>query len=84
MKSAIRTGDLYIGRCEPSSCPQDILNYVENEFNIKPINCIKLDTKVPFSTAFKLTVNMDDREKLLNSDCWPIGIVCRKFFSSKN
>ena len=30
--------------------------------------------------SFKVTLLISDREKLLNPEIWPEGIICRKFY----
>ena len=83
LRSARKTADIYIGRCDPDITPKTISEYVVNEFKVKPIACIHLDTKIKFSCAFKLTIELSDRDKLLDLDHWPEGMIVRKFFNKR-
>ena len=84
IKGAVKTVDLYIGRLDADAEKDDLLNYVTNDFNITPIACTELKTRIPFSMAFKLTVKLSDQINLLNSEYWPEGVICRRYCSSRN
>ena len=80
LKSAVKTTDLYVGRCDAHITPKDIKDYLSEELKVIALKCEDINTKIPFSKAFKLTININDCNALLNSECWPEGIVCRKYF----
>ena len=84
LRGAKKTVDLYIGRCDNDITSDDVISYIENELNIKSDSCTELQTKIPSSKSFKLTVNINDRNILLSDDSWPEGIICRKFYSKRN
>ena len=83
LRGAKRTVDLYIGRCDDEVNEDDIKHYIKNELNIEALKCEKLSTRIPLSTAFKLTVKLEDRPQLLKGDSWPEGIICRRFYSPR-
>ena len=70
-KSAQKTADLYIGRCDPEITPEDISTYLKDDLNSLCLKCEELKTRIPFSKAFKVTVYLKDRDQLLDTDCWP-------------
>ena len=81
-KSAMRYADLYIGRCAEDTTTEKLTEYLTTELSIEPRSCQKINTKVPYSTAFKLTVNFNDRKKLFIPNSWPEGVICKKYFVS--
>ena len=83
-KSANRYIDLYLGRCESTCNTDTVINYLKSELKVTPIECIMIETKVRFSTAFKITVDVKDKDSLFEPSSWPDGVICRKFFSSRN
>ena len=83
LKCAKKMSDLYVGRCDVDIQPNTIVDYVKNEFKINVIECLELDTKIRFSKAFKLTVELNDRNKLLDLESWPKGIIVRKFYNRR-
>ena len=44
---------------------------VVKDSNVEFRSCQKINTKVPYSTAFKLIVNFNDRKKLCIPNSWP-------------
>ena len=84
-KSARKMADLYIGNCDENVTCEIISQYIVDEMNIKIENCVALVPKSgSSSSSFKITLNLDDRLKLLSPDVWPEGIVCRKFYSPRS
>ena len=67
-----------------SQLPSEALEkYIFDEMNINVKKCEALVTKNGYSTSFKVTLCLTDRFKLLSSDVWPEGIVCRKFYNPR-
>ena len=83
LKSAEKTVDMYIGRCDVSMTTDDVMNYINNELDVKGLSCINLQSRNPFSKSFKLTVRLNDRDTLLTDDSWPEGVICRKYYSKR-
>ena len=84
LKSAPRTADIYVGNCDVDISPESLQQYIEEEVKIKVKKCEKLITRYDNYASFKVTLFINDREKLLSSDVWPSGIVCRKYYSPRN
>ena len=82
IKSAPRIADLYLGNCDIGVTPEDIQDYIASEMNINVDKCEVLPNKNPKCKAFKISLNMNDREKLLSSEVWPENIFCRKFYNA--
>ena len=57
--------------------------YILAETSIKISACEMLETKSNVSKSFKVSLNMKDRERLLNPDVWPEEIICRKFYKPR-
>ena len=84
LKSAERCIDVYIGRCSENMDSEILIKYLQEELKINPRNCVKLATKVPYSTAFKITINDSFKGLVLDPESWPEGIICRKFYGKRN
>ena len=84
LRSARRIGDLYIGNCDLEVTPDTLSAYILAETGIEISACEMLETKSTVSRSFKVTLNMNDRKKLLNPDVWPEEILCRKFYKPRN
>ena len=84
LKSVIKTADLYVGNCDVDVTTDALNQYIHDNANISPIKCEKLVTKYDNYQSFKVTLLINERDKLLISDFWPNGIVCRKFYKPRN
>ena len=80
-KSAIKSADIYVGNCDVGVTINSLTSYILDELGIKIDNCEALENRNPKCKSFKISVNLKDRQKLLSSEVWPEGIICRKFFS---
>ena len=83
VKGAARLADLYVGNCDTDVTSESILEYIANEMNIKIVKCESLVSKNVNCKSFKVTLNINDRLKLLSPEIWPEGIICRKFYSQR-
>ena len=83
-KGVKRTVDVFLGRVVKTAAIEDISNYIEETFNVTPISLepIKIGSKV--FNAFKLTVLLDQRDKLFNADMWPEDVVVKKYYSRRS
>lgn len=82
LRSAVRMGDLYVGNCDSSATIESLSQYISNEIEINIEKVENIPLRYTNSKAFKVTLNMKDRLKLLSADFWPEGIVCRKYYNS--
>ena len=79
-----RTMDIYIGRLDPSVSGDDLTTYIENDLGVNSVSCSCLSKLNAEIKSFKVTVNADDRDRLLDGRLWPENIIVRKFFSTRN
>ena len=56
-------------------------DYIINDLNLNVGSISELNSKSQSTKSFKVNASIDVRDKLLNSDLWPVGLVCRKFFN---
>ena len=82
-KGVRKTADVFLGRVEKSVTSSNIENYIEETFNIKVKKIDPMVIKSDMFNAFKITVLLDEREKLFDSESWPEGIVINKFYSRR-
>ena len=81
--TAPRVLDVFVGGCGLESTEKDIFDYVQK----KGVNCLKcttLESKSEWRKCYKVSVNADDRDALLDAEYWPKGIHVGKFFKPKS
>lgn len=81
VKSINRTVDVFVGRVDKNVTSEDLSAYIVDNFEINIINICKLDTITQDYNCYKVTVSINDREKMFNADQWPEGIIIKKFFN---
>ena len=83
IKGAVRFADIYLGNCDLAVTPESIIEYVLSEMNIVVSKCEILMSRNDNSKSFKVATKFNDRIKLLSSDVWPEGVICRKFYNPR-
>ena len=83
IKGASRSADIYLGNCDLAVTEDDISQYIDEEINVQILRCELLSSRNENCKSFKVTMNLNDREKLLLPEVWPEGILCRKFYSAR-
>lgn len=76
--------DLYVGRCDLNVEEDHIKDYIKEQLNIDILSINKLNCRNPMANSFKITVSRDIKDDILNEEFWPLGIICRRFYSNKN
>ena len=84
IRATCKTLDIYVGRCEKSADCNAIIDYVKNDCKINVIECICVFADNSPAKSFKVTVNANDRDSLLQESLWPENICVRKYFKSRN
>ena len=84
LKAVKRTGDVYVGRVDTSVSVEEMTNYIKNNFEVNLIKVEQLKIKTDRYVAFKITVNLMEREKLFNSELWPEYLIVDKFYSYRS
>ena len=82
-QSANRVLDVFVGGCGLESNVEQIKSHCESQ-GIVVINCVHLDSRSEWSKSFKISVNLPDRDKLLDPALWPNGIFVRKFYKPRS
>jgi hypothetical protein len=75
--------DIYIGGCNVGCESMDVIRYCNSITKSDIIKCVELETRSELYKSYKVTLTVDDREKLLAFDYWPRGITVRKFYNSR-
>ena len=75
--------DLYVGRCSPKANEENIVKYIQDEFDVNVI-CKTISNAESSVKAFKVTLKSDECEKLLDASRWPENVRVRKYFSKFN
>ena len=68
IKGVKNTMDIYIGRLDKSVYDKDLTGYISNDLGIGVISCICLSRIDADVKSFKVTVNSENREKLLDGN----------------
>ena len=84
MRAVRRTVDVFLGRVHKEVDIDIIRNYIKENFEIDPQNIEDINIKSEYFNAFKITVFIDEREKLFNAELWPEGLIVNKFYRRKN
>ena len=82
-QSADRVLDVFVGGCGLDSDSDQIKSYCVS-LGICVKNCVNLDSRSEWSKSFKISVNLPDRDKLLDPTFWPSGIFVRKFYKPRS
>ena len=82
-KGALDTKDLYIGRCNKDVKDDDIITFMKNDIKIEAITCSQISREEAPVKSFKITVQAEDVEKLLDPSIWPQNICVRKYFQRR-
>ena len=83
LKSAVRKTDIYLGICSLDTTSDDVKDYILKEINVTIDECVPLNCKDPRCKSFRISLDMRDKDKLLEADVWPEEIMCRQFFHSR-
>ena len=84
LKSADRIMEMYIGRCDENITSDDLNRYLNDDLKLKPRKIVQLETRVPYSSAFKAVISFADKEKMLDPQSWPEGVICRRYFTKRS
>ena len=60
LRRATKYTEIYVGRCNEGTTPDMLKNYMTDELSITPKDCKEIETKIPFSAAFKIAINNSD------------------------
>ena len=78
-----RVLDIFVGGCSVDSTMATISDYVSNK-GVPPLKCTDLASRSEWHKCYKLSVNAENRDKLLDPNFWPTGIFVNKYFRPKN
>ena len=84
IRGARKYADLYIGNCDLDVSADSLILYITRETGINVHKCEPLESRSTVSKSFKISLNVNDRHKLLSPDVWPEDIVCRKFYNPRH
>ena len=82
-KGVRKTVDVFVGRVNTDVQVDDIRNYIGEIFQINILNIEQLDIRSQDTKAFKITVYLDERDCLFNSESWPDGVIVNKYYKKK-
>lgn len=74
---------LYIGNLSTSTTEEQLKSYI-NSCDIELKTCARLQTKNEFRASFKVAVNFNEADRLLDSEMWPQNTVIKPFIHNHN
>ena len=78
-----RVLDFFVAGCELDTTPRIISDHCsDNGVSVK--NCESLNTRSERYTCFKLSIDADDKETVLNSNFWPRGVFLRNYYKPRS
>ena len=83
VKAVKRTADVFLGRVDTDVQIVDIESYIKDVFNVSVEKIENLKIKSDQFSAFKITVLLDERDKLFDCELWPEGMVVNKFYNRR-
>ena len=81
---APRTMDIYVGGCDLSSTKEKLITYCKKKVTLTTIQCEELVTRSDRYKSSKVSIDLNDKSKLMSSEFWPSGIIVRKFYKPRN
>ena len=75
--------EVFIGGCGLDTVEADINSHCQAN-GISPKKCEVVSTVSEWQKSFKLSVLATDRDKVMTSDFWPMGVYVRKYFAKKS
>lgn len=79
LKTAPRKAYLYVSQLDPSTKPEDVMDFLSGEF--PEVTCEVLQSRHPeLYASFKVSLDRDNLEKAMNAETWPCGSIIRRFF----
>lgn len=82
-RAATRYADVFIGRLDEGVSTDVVKDYIVENFKIPVVGISKVEIRSERHVAFKVTVNIRDRQSLFNSELWPEDIVVDKFYNRR-
>ena len=79
-----RMASLYVGRCDKTVEPEELKKYISDETKISVSSCSVISNDSSDVKSFKIVVDVDSLNVLLNPAVWPENVVVRKFFYRHN
>ena len=84
MRAVRRTADVFIGRVDRQVEAENVSDYIKEHFDVKVQNIEKVEIQSKLFNAFKVTVFLENRDKLFNAELWPEGIIVNKFYKRRS
>lgn len=74
-----RTKVIYIGRLEEKTTVKDIEEHIKSEIGMSVIKCYKLKCSMDKCSSFKVIIDPNNIDKIMNDSVWPEGTLIREF-----
>ena len=79
LKSVPKMAYFHVSRLEPSTTEESIVELLRKY--VSQVQCEKLNSKMPnIYASFKITIPLNEKDKIINPELWPNGITVNRFF----
>jgi hypothetical protein len=75
-----KTRALFVTRFDACVTNNEIIDYLKENGNLSPLNCVKLKTKFPGYSSFYILVNQNEYDLIANPSFWPEGVLYTQFY----
>ena len=82
LKGAKRTTDLFVFRLEKNTKTEEVHEYLQNK-GLEVMDLICVSNENSRFRSFKLTVDFNHSEQVMDGTFWPEGIGCRQFIGRR-
>ena len=84
MRAVRKTADVFLGRVDKAVEADNIKDYIKDNFKVtvQSIETVEIQSKM--FNAFKVSVFLEDRDKLFNAELWPEGMIVNKFYKRRS
>ena len=83
MRAVRRTADVFLGRVDKEVEADNIKEYIKDNFEVNVQNIESVEILSKQFNAFKITVFLEERDKLFNAELWPEGMIVNKFYKRR-
>ena len=73
----------FLGRVDKEVEASNIKEHIKDNFDVNVQNIESVEILSKHFNAFKITVLLEDRDKLFNAELWPEGMIVNKFYKRR-
>jgi hypothetical protein len=75
---------VYIGHLDKETSKEEVAVHIKDEFNVNCTSCVNIENSISANGSFKVCIDQNDFNKLLDRSRWPEGTIVNKFIMPKS